>query len=240
MTLKLSPDLDLETHARTFRERGRAHIIGLMPDDSAAALHGWLSSDIPWQTNFNDGEKGHTLHQLQVEALNETQRQLLLTHISQKAAFDFQYVFNAYSLSDARKQGLNPELAVNQVLDFVNSEEFLALGRTVTGRDDISFADAQCTLFRPGHFLSDHSDDVYGKSRVAAYVINMTPQWRPDWGGILQFIDQDGNISGGFTPAFNALNILRVPQPHAVSYVTPYAQGGRYSITGWFRTGEEQ
>jgi Rps23 Pro-64 3,4-dihydroxylase Tpa1-like proline 4-hydroxylase len=61
----------------------------------------------------------------------------------------------------------------------------------------------------------------------------MTPEWRPDWGGILQFIDARGNIAEGYTPCFNALNIFRVPAVHSVSQVALYG-GFRYSVTGWF------
>jgi SM-20-related protein len=65
--------------------------------------------------------------------------------------------------------------------------------------------------------------------------MNFTPAWKSDWGGLLQFIDEDGHVAEAYAPAFNALNILRVPQKHAVSYVTPFAGAGRYSITGWLR-----
>ena len=58
---------------------------------------------------------------------------------------------------------------------------------------------------------------------------------RPDWGGILQFLDRDGHVADGYVPVFNALNIFRVPQLHNVSSVVPFAGHARLSITGWFR-----
>jgi Rps23 Pro-64 3,4-dihydroxylase Tpa1-like proline 4-hydroxylase len=30
---------------------------------------------------------------------------------------------------------------------------------------------------------------VAGKNRVAAYVLNLTPRWRVEWGGLLMFHD---------------------------------------------------
>ena len=69
-----------------------------------------------------------------------------------------------------------------------------------------------------------------------AYVLNMTPQWRWDWGGALLFSDRPGHVSEGYLPAFNALNIFAVPQPHLVEFVSPFAGAQRYSITGWFRS----
>ncbi|PCJ38846.1 MAG: hypothetical protein COA81_11955 [Alphaproteobacteria bacterium] len=235
--IQLNPNLDPEKYARIFREVGRVHIPEILTPESANCIYEALTSEVPWQTNFNDDENGHTLHQDQIEAMTAVQRDLLTTHINQKAQHDFQYVFNAFSLSDARKQGIHQELFINQFLDFVNSEDYLAFMRAVTGFEEASFADSQCTLYRPGHFLTDHLDDVGGKNRLVAMVMNFTPNWRPDWGGILQFIDEDEHITQGITPCFNALNILKIPQKHSVSYVVPHAEGGRYAITGWLRKG---
>ena len=64
-------------------------------------------------------------------------------------------------------------------------------------------------------------------------MLNLTPMWRPEWGGVLQFLDSSGHIEEGYVPTFNALNLFRVPMPHFVSLVAPYG-GLRYSVTGWF------
>lgn len=236
--IQLNPNLDIEKFSRIFQDVGRVHIPEVLTPESAQKLYEALKNDVPWQSNFNDGEKGYTLHQIQIDAMDDVQRHLLNTHINEKAKYDFQYIFNAYSLSDAREQKLNQHLYINQYLDFVNSEEYLSFMRAVTGFKEASFSDSQCTQYRAGHFLSDHSDDVGGKNRLVAMVMNLTPNWRPDWGGILQFIDDDGHISQGITPSFNALNILKIPQKHSVSYVVPHAEGGRYAITGWLRKGQ--
>ena len=51
----------------------------------------------------------------------------------------------------------------------------------------------------------------------------------------MKFLDEDGNVAEGYLPRFNALNIFDVGVPHFVSYVAPYAQSPRLSITGWLR-----
>jgi Rps23 Pro-64 3,4-dihydroxylase Tpa1-like proline 4-hydroxylase len=66
--------------------------------------------------------------------------------------------------------------------------------------------------------------------------MNLTPGWSVDWGGLLMFVDQDGHVAEAYTPAFNALNLFQVPQPHAVSMVAPFAGGDRLAITGWVRS----
>ena len=71
--------------------------------------------------------------------------------------------------------------------------------------------------------------------RLAADVLNLTPRWKPEWGGLLGFVDSDDHIKRAFTPSWNALNILAVPQRHFVSMVAPFGTEGRYSVTGWLR-----
>jgi Rps23 Pro-64 3,4-dihydroxylase Tpa1-like proline 4-hydroxylase len=119
---------------------------------------------------------------------------------------------------------------------FLSSGEAIDFLRAVTGRADIRFADAQATAYGPRHFLTAHDDDVAGKNRAAAYVLNLTPEWRIDWGGLLLFHGADGVVEEGWPPSFNTLNLFAVPQPHSVSYVTPFVPNRRYAVTGWLRT----
>jgi Rps23 Pro-64 3,4-dihydroxylase Tpa1-like proline 4-hydroxylase len=78
-----------------------------------------------------------------------------------------------------------------------------------------------------------HSDETAVERRRIAYVINLTRGWRPDWGGLLHFADDEGNVVDTFFPHFNSLSLFTVPQNHFVSYVAPYAQGKRSAVTGW-------
>ncbi len=55
-------------------------------------------------------------------------------------------------------------------------------------------------------------------------------------GGVLLFQDEARNVTGGFPPRFNALNIFRVPQWHSVSQVASFVTAHRYAITGWVRS----
>ena len=69
-------------------------------------------------------------------------------------------------------------------------------------------------------------------------MINLSRDWLPDWGGLLQFLDPaERRVVDTFVPLWNSLSLFRVPQPHVVSLVAPWAGSPRYSITGWFRRG---
>jgi len=136
---------------------------------------------------------------------------------------------------DAYKEGWSTVPILDRVLEFINMPEMLDFVRTLTGRDEIIKGDAQATRYGPGQFLKFHTDNITEEHRVAAFVLNFTRNWDPDWGGYLQFYDNNWDIEQAFQPRFNALNIFTVPQNHAVSYVANYATGQRYAITGWFR-----
>jgi len=107
--------------------------------------------------------------------------------------------------------------------------------RQVTGLPQIRWADAQATLFGPQQFLSMHHD-FSDQGWLVAYVFSFAAtEWGPDWGGYLNFHDDDGDIIHGYRPRFNALNMFRVPRHHNVSFVPGFAPAGRFAITGWFR-----
>lgn len=141
------------------------------------------------------------------------------------------YLYDGHVLSRDGEAYPDPAHDLSAVAAFLNSGPFLDFARCVTGNPGLAFADAQATRYRPGHFLSQH-DDAPG--REAAYVLNLTPRWRPDWGGALLFSDRPGHFSGGYLPAFNALSI--VAAKHLVGFVSPFAGAHRLSISGWFRS----
>jgi Rps23 Pro-64 3,4-dihydroxylase Tpa1-like proline 4-hydroxylase len=89
------------------------------------------------------------------------------------------------------------------------------------------------TRYRPGHFCEMHDHSADDGERLIAFVLNMTPRWRLDWGGLFLFVDDRGRVSRGLTLSFNALNLFRTPQPHSVSAVMPFAGANRLTITGW-------
>lgn len=234
----LNGALDRRAIRRVFERIGRVHVPAVLERSAAEAVYRTLRHDTPWQLSLNPAGRHMDLGVEHIEQIPEPERAAVLQALHEGARGAFRYVFNNFPLYDLYVANRYRDHALMRVFEFLNGAAFLEFAREVTGMADIAFADAQATRYLPGHFLSQHDDAVAGKNRRAAYVLSFTPDWRPDWGGILQFLDPDGHVAEGYTPAFNALNLLRVPQKHAVSYVTPAAVGARYSITGWLRAGE--
>lgn len=233
--VRLSPGLNPRPIAAVFARHGRVHIPGVFPDEVAARIHRAMTAETPWSRVVSGTTRHYDLGPGGWEAIPTARRRELEQAVQQMGRSGFAYFYENFPLADFHAAGQHLDSYLMRVYEFLNSPPFLEFARAAVGAPSIAFADAQATCYRPGDFLTVHDDDVAGKRRRAAYVLNFTPAWRADWGGLLQFLDGDGHVAEGYTPAFNALNLLRVPQPHAVSYVNPLAGGVRYSITGWLR-----
>lgn len=233
--LHLAEQRNVQSLRESFVAERRVHISNILVDDSAQRLLAALKDEIKWLIAFNfKGQHRHTTEEA-FNALDLDARQGIERAIHEGAHTGFQYYYRNYPILELVEAKLDVHPLMRELLGFLNSKPFLSFARQVTGFDDIAFCDAQATCFGPGHFLTQHKDDVDGKNRRAAYIISLSENWRADWGGHLAFLDDKGHIERAILPVFNSLNILAVPQPHSVTYVTPFA-GKRYSITGWLRT----
>ena len=234
MTLRLSPALDIAALRAAFAERRRLHIPGVLDPDSAGALVAAMEAFDDWKVSVSAGGEFFELP-LKGRVAAEPGKQGWIDGARVDGAEPrMQYIF------DTRRLDIEPEDAprdaVSEVLAFLNGPDVLAFVQGVTGDARIDFADAQATRYRPGHVLTGHDDAADGKNRLYAYVLNLTRDWRADWGGVLAFEGAGGHIEEGFAPAFNALNIFAVPMRHAVTQVASFAPRDRLSITGWLRS----
>lgn len=234
MTLRLSPSLDVAVLNRAFAARRRLHVPGVLDPDSAEAVAAAMEAFDDWKVSVSAGDEAFELP-LSGRVAAEPGKQAWIDQARVDGSDPhMQYMF------DTRRLDLEPEDAppdaVSAVPGLLNSPDFLAFVRGVTGDDRIDFADAQATRYRPGHVLTGHDDAAEGKNRLYAYVLNLTRDWRADWGGVLAFEGADGHIEEGFVPAFNALNLFAVPMRHAVTQVASFASRDRLSITGWLRS----
>ena len=238
MGFKLSSALKQDVIRQGFSALGYAHIANVLPDENARRIKKVLLEGTQWNLVLNDSGKHIDLTPAQLQSMNADQAARLQQAIYARAQKHFQYCYDNYPVYDVVRAGLDKGHLLHEFYEWMNGPEFLGFARAVTGFDDISYADAQATRFRPGHFLSRHDDSSPGKNRRAAYVFNFTQDWSADWGGYLQLLDDDGHIRRGILPVFNSLNLLAVPQMHNVSLVTPFAGGMRFAITGWLRYGD--
>ncbi|WP_286828914.1 MULTISPECIES: 2OG-Fe(II) oxygenase [Kordiimonas] len=234
LDFSLNSQLNVDDLAKEYASKRRLHIPNILSEVSANKIATCLETQVPWGFAYNNGES-QFLRAEEMQKMSAPDQQKLLKELYDRARTGFQYAYNCYPILDAYMNGWGQVPLLDRVLEFINSEEVLAFMRTLTGRPEIIKGDAQATRYGPGQFLKFHTDNVTEEFRVAAFVLNFTRDWDPDFGGYLQFYDKDWDIEEAFLPRFNALNIFTVPQNHAVSYVANYATKQRYAITGWFR-----
>jgi SM-20-related protein len=233
---RLNPALDPAVLALKYAATGRLHIPDFLLPEDAERLHRFLRASADWRLVINQGDKLFELDREAQGALTAEAQAKLQQAIHAAARYEFQYYFETIRVPDDEQARRSTPTPLNLFASFLSSREVLDLLRQVTACSAIDFADAQATAYGLGHFLTAHDDEVPNKNRHAAYVFNLTPQWRIDWGGLLAFQRGDGHVEEAFTPTFNAMNIFRVPQPHCVTLVAPFAAGRRYSVTGWLRS----
>lgn len=233
--IKIANRSDLQQLGQIYKKNQRVQIKEFLELKSAQRIYNSLHSQTQWNLAWNLDGQHHDMDYSGVQEWSEPQKKKLDELIHQQAEHDFQYRYASVPIYDIYKQNLLPGHFFNTIYEFVNSDALLTIARKITGFDKIALADIQATRYSKGHFLTEHDDEVDGKHRLAAYVLNLTPKWKSDWGGALIFPDNNQQAEAWF-PKFNVLNIFTVPQKHAVTVVSPFAPVHRYSLTGWFRS----
>lgn len=228
----LSPDRRAAVRER-LAASGRVQVRDILSPASARALHA-AACEADYNVVTRRGTGHVDLPGAWLASLQPGQKQALGQAIQSAATDGFQYLYDNHPVFDLVQAGQAAPIWAD-LLAFLNGEAFLDLMRDLTDEPRIALADAQLTRFRAGHFLTEHDDHAEGKNRYFAYVLNLTPVWRIDWGGLLAFHGDDGNVAEAFTPCFNTLNLLRVPTPHSVTQVALSAGEDRISVTGWLR-----
>lgn len=221
-----------ELRARLARDT-RIQVQEVLTEESAIALATEVRG-VPFQTVTTNSQGHVDLPKVWIDTLTPEQKRTFGEAMQESATERFQYLYDTYPLWDLGEAGQLPPYWQG-VLDFINGEAFLGFARAVTGEDRIAFADAQITRYRRGSFLTGHTDEGKGKNRYYAYVLNLSPRWRLEWGGLLMFHGPEGHVDKALLPKFNSLSLLKVPQPHSVSQVSLFAGDDRLAITGWLR-----
>lgn len=235
----LNPKLDRHSLAADFARDGRVQVRDFLTEETAEEIFRILTRHTPWGIAWQAGEEAGP-QAIEAPELRKdpagAQRAINEATFRSAAAGDYAFQFARYPILNAYLAKWDEGSPQELLLEHINAPEFMTFVREVTGMAELIKADAQATLFAPGQFLGKHSDSHVAEGWKVAYVMNFClKDWNPNWGGYLNFYDEEGDIVAGYRPRFNALNMFAVPQAHAVSYVSPFAPVGRFAITGWFR-----
>lgn len=234
LPLRLNSGLQPLVYRPIFHAHGRLHVPDILDPASAQALHATVAVADDWTRSIHIGAGAdYDIPVADLDALSAEERAGFERSLADSSSDNLQYMFDTVRISARLKDGRSVADPLRVVHDFLNGPDFMRFVVEMTGDDRLAFADVMATRYLPGHFLTAHGDEHPEEKRLYAYVLNLTPIWRADWGGVLMFLDEDGHVAEGYVPAFNALNIFSVPQTHAVSMVSRLARAPRLSVTGW-------
>ena len=236
MTFALNSDLDRRKIADQLSRNKRVQVPGFLEASGAAELLQHLIDSSDWRHVMNAGDKVYEIGCDELAAMDEKQRRMLDRKIDAEAAEAFQFRFDTIRVPDSEADRAAMGRLVADFASFLSSAAVVDWFRAVTGCDRIEFADCQATRYRNGAFLTRHDDAIEGKQRYFAYVLNLTRDWRAEWGGLLFFPEDKATRIDALVPDFNLLNLFEVGQQHGVTQVASYAPRPRISVTGWLRS----
>ena len=231
---QLNPDLDTTRLSAAFAVEQRLQISDFLRTSDAEAIIAELAT-LDWHLVMNDRDRHIDLPNSQLDSIGRDRIEAGIRQAQGRAATEFQYVYENFPIADAYASGRLTNGRLRGVFEFMNSQAVRDVLETITGHKS-DFCDMQATRYGPGHVLTPHDDGVEGKNRKFAYVLGLTKNWSPVWGGQLQFLTSDFRVEDSFVPSFNTLSVFSVPHLHHVSQVAGFAPFARVSLTGWFRT----
>ena len=240
---KISDELDLSSLRERFHHSERLRIPDVLRPRDALRLYKHLANDVEWNTFLVAGDSVYSAHP-SAKGSSELSpaEQEMHAEASTAAAHGFACLHDADRLfpediPEGEWSG-NPQRTalLAQFADFVSSEEFLSLARSVTGLSEIARADIQATRHRAGHFTAYHAHRPYSSDRgirLAGFELNLTLEWRPDWGGLRSFrLAQDATAEAYF-PSFNLLDLFNPRKGRWISRISPSADQDRLALSGW-------
>ncbi|MGB0906343.1 MAG: 2OG-Fe(II) oxygenase family protein [Maricaulaceae bacterium] len=229
--LQFSDIFDIQKSATLYAHDKRARLTDILPETDAIEIHRCLTQDIEYSLALVSQNRNFSIPYSEWTALASEQKQQIISDSHKDASTGQGFIYDRHVKETDRKQIKTFEA----VETWLNSQPILEWARAISGHSDIIATSAQATRYLPGQYLTRHKDTHPIEQRRMAYVLSFTPEWHPDWGGLLQFYQDDGTPREAWTPGFNTMSIFDVKHVHSVTYVAPFAPAPRLSITGWFR-----
>ncbi|TQV75126.1 proline hydroxylase [Aliikangiella marina] len=228
MQFTINPNLNLDEANQEYVKDNRINLVNFLDVEQANELSEYMQKRVSYdQAYFVDNQYHQTAYE-KLKQLNMEQRRELMTKVYQQARDGVGFWYGRqrirYDSGDIS----------DQFFEWLNDDSTLQAIRMLSGISTIKSATAQLTRYLPGDFLTRHNDVVEKEKRRIAFAYYLSPQWHPDWGGLLQFYKLNGMPRDSWAPFFNSISLFDVNHVHAVTSVATFAPTSRYAISGWF------
>jgi Rps23 Pro-64 3,4-dihydroxylase Tpa1-like proline 4-hydroxylase len=229
----INSSVNRKSARKRFAVDDRIRIDNFLDQEVIDSVAGELVS-APFDLAYVLDGKMQTTSKARMDAMSAQDKQAVNQQIITSAADGVGFLYGSCHMGASRPADIGERMV--QLFDFVQGNEMIEFIQTVTGDRSIGEVSGHYTRYVPGHFLTRHRDVVEDRQRRFAYVLSFTPEWHPDWGGLLQYYEEDGTPRDAWAPNYNSLTLFDVRHIHAVTYVTPFAKSPRLSLTGWFKS----
>jgi Rps23 Pro-64 3,4-dihydroxylase Tpa1-like proline 4-hydroxylase len=151
--------------------------------------------------------------------------------------------FNSGEFSFMFKRTVNNHIqncscVVCKLKEYFNSSEVKEVISKIIGENVTKIINPFCSKYETGDYLSIHQDKLNGDY---AFVFQLTRDWNPAYGGLLNFYDSETKeVYKTVNPIFNSLTIFKIKNvPNTDHFVSMNVSSHtRYAFTGWFSVSE--
>lgn len=236
MTLTPRTDVDVAALKAEFADKGFVKIDDFIDEPSSRELIKNLPPAADrWQMTFRRDGRVEALEANRMQSMTERNRVKLSNEIYSAALNGPQFVYQKISLDEAATEAANKDEKGLLVREMLNSDAVLSLVKSVSGEEGLTRALSDATYFVRNQFKNREMGPDDGAVHVG-FELYLTSPWREDFGGFLNFYDDDGNILDAVYPRFRQLVLYRLPRAHGVSALAPFCNALRFSISGSFTT----
>ncbi len=229
-----NPDLDVPHWAARLQQGDVVAIPDFLPRATAELLHGHLQRDVAWDLAYSDRGQGCLLKAAALAAMTPAQIRQAVDSAFRDEEGGFRFIYNTMRVVESWQQGEHPQHPLYDFAEALHQPPYLQFLQRLSGNGSVQRLSVMAARYLPGHFLTPHDDDEVHEGREVTWILNLTKDWRPEWGGLLHLQDAGQKaITHSFVPAFNTMILFRPPRWHFVSQVANFARQPRYTLTGW-------
>jgi hypothetical protein len=179
----------------------RLQISGFLRQDCVEALHAELAASKTWRLAANRGEQIIDFTPEMLAGFKPEDWQKLHRAVALGGRYGFQFLYETIRLPKPGAEPAQPPPPLFAAFaDFMSSPEVVDLMRTITGDDAIAFARRRTPRAIRRAISSPRTTTASTNRPPRRIRLNLTPEWRPDWGGLLLFYRRSRECRRGYTP----------------------------------------
>lgn len=237
---EINPKLNVYSLEERLRETGRLRVRNFLQPPCAKALYRHLVNAVAWQTFVVSNERLLATPPGEPVGTDPEEEREILDLACNSARMRFACVYDADGVypedmpDDANPSARPPDTVLAAFGEFLGSGAIGDMVRRVMELDALDIRMCANRL-RPGHFATFHSgvpEADKTRKRVSSVYFHLTPEWKPEWGGMLEYRNDEGDVVEALVPSFNTLDILSFPRGYWISRVAPFAGGSVLAVSG--------